>query len=102
MDIAEAHRQSLEIMDCIDGGPFNLGLGRGYSNHEVIKTVEEVIGLKIPVEQCSRRPGDPAVLVADPSHSYQALDWRAKYSDLKTMVATAWEWHRKHTEGYAK
>lgn len=100
VDIAEAHRQSLEIMDCLDGGPFNLGLGRGYSNHEVIKTVEEVIGLRIPVEQCSRRSGDPSVLVADPSHTNQHLAWTAIYGDLKTMVATAWEWHRKHPEGY--
>ena len=99
-DIAEAHRKSLEILDCIDSGPFNLGLGHGYSNHEVIKTVEEVIGLRIPREQCPRREGDPSVLIADPSQAYQTLAWTAKYNDLKTMVATAWEWHLKHPEGY--
>jgi UDP-glucose 4-epimerase len=100
VDIAEAHRKSLETIDGLDCGPFNLGLGRGYSNHEVIKTVEEVTGLRIPVEQRPRRSGDPSVLIADPSHSHRALVWIAKYDDLKTMVATAWEWHRNHPEGY--
>lgn len=102
VDIAEAHRKSLESMDRLDSGPFNLGLGRGYSNREVIQTVEEVTGLRIPIEPCPRRLGDPSVLVADPSRSHRALAWIAQYDDLKTMVAMAWQWYRNHSEGYIR
>jgi UDP-glucose 4-epimerase len=99
-DIAEAHRIALERIDAIGSGRFNLGLARGYSNLEVIAAVEEVTGIKIDVEQTARRPGDPAMLVADPSFVHRILDWKPGYSDLEAMVVTAWDWRRKHPEGY--
>ena len=99
-DIAEAHWMALERIDDLDSGRFNLGLARGYSNREVIVAVEKVTGRKIHVEQSARRPGDPAMLVADPSFAHRILDWKPCYSDLEAMVVTAWNWRRKHPEGY--
>lgn len=99
-DIAEAHRMALDRIDALDSGPFNLGLARGYSNRDVIVTVEKVTGLKIHVKQSARRPGDPAVLVADPSLVCRTLSWKPRYSDLESMIVTAWNWCRKHPEGY--
>lgn len=99
-DIAEAHRIALERMDAVNSGQFNLGLARGYSNREVINTVEKITGLPIRVEQSARRPGDPAMLVADPSAANRVLGWKPGYADLEAMVATAWEWRRRHPEGY--
>jgi UDP-glucose 4-epimerase len=99
-DIAEAHRMALERIDSLDSGRFNLGLARGYSNREVIAAVEKVTGLKIPVKQSARRPGDPAILVADPSFAHRILDWNPGYSDLEAMIVTAWNWRREHPEGY--
>lgn len=99
-DIAEAHRIALERIDTLDSGLFNLGLARGYSNREVIVAVEEVTGLKVDVEQSTRRPGDPAILIADSSFAHRILDWKPGYSDLKAMIDTAWNWYRKHPEGY--
>jgi UDP-glucose 4-epimerase len=100
VDIAEAHRMALERIDALDSGRFNLGLARGYSNREVVVTVEKVTGLKIHVKQSARRPGDPAVLVADPSVVRRTLDWKPRYSDLESMIVTAWNWRRMHPEGY--
>jgi len=25
------------------------------------------------------------------------LNWKPQYSDLKTIIQTAWTWHRKHS-----
>jgi UDP-glucose 4-epimerase len=99
-DIAEAHRIALERIDALDSGQFNLGLARGYSNREVIVAVEKITGLRIDVRQSARRQGDPAVLVADPSFAHRILDWKPVYSDLEAMIVTAWNWCRKHPEGY--
>jgi len=28
------------------------------------------------------------------------LGWRAKYSDLETIVKSAWQWHKTHPKGF--
>lgn len=101
VDIARAHVLALERIDSVTPGAFNLGLGHGYSNREVIATVERVTGLAIPVEPAPRRPGDPDVLIADPGKVRRELGWEPQYPDLDAMVATASAWRREHPAGYA-
>jgi UDP-glucose 4-epimerase len=67
---------------------------------EVVKTVQRVSGVDFPVEMGPRRPGDPAELVADSSRLQQATGWQARYSDLETIVVSAWRWHSTHPAGY--
>src|SRR5690606_8452319 len=65
-DLADAHRLGIESL--LAGGAsgcFNLGTGSGHSIREVLTAVERVTGRRVPVEETGRRPGDPAVLVAD-------------------------------------
>jgi UDP-glucose 4-epimerase len=92
---------ALERVGAVPSGAFNLGLGRGYSNREVIAAVEKVTGCQVPVEAAPRRLGDPDTLVADPTKSRQVLDWVPQVIDLESMVATAWAWRQEHPEGYA-
>jgi UDP-glucose-4-epimerase GalE len=92
-DLAEAHVRALEaLLAGGPGGPFNLGTGRGSSNREVLDAVERVVGKPVPVRVGPRRPGDPAVLVADPSRFRAELGFEPRLSDLETIVATAWAW----------
>jgi UDP-glucose-4-epimerase GalE len=100
-DLAEAHILALDRL-----GPgvqlrYNVGTGRGYSVREVIRAVEEVTGLKVPVREGPRRPGDPPELVADASKIRRELGWGPKYTDLRSVVQTAWNWHKAHPDGYA-
>jgi UDP-glucose 4-epimerase len=101
VDIAAAHVQALGRVDALPSGAFNLGLGRGYSNREVISAVEKVTGRRVAVEPAPPRPGDPDTLVADPAKSRQVLGWTPRFPDLESMVDTAWAWRREHPEGYA-
>src|SRR5437763_6217467 len=48
-DLAEAHLLALESLEPGKELRLNLGIGRGYSVREVIRTVEEVSGKKVPV-----------------------------------------------------
>ncbi len=96
MDLADAHLLSLQHL--ADGGEsdvFNCGYGRGHSVREVIETAGKVTGREIPVEAAARRPGDPAVLVADSSKLKQKLAWKPRYDDLSFIIRTAWDWERK-------
>ena len=93
-DLAEAHLCALERLSA--GGQsaaLNLGTGRGHSVREVIRAAEAVSGKSVPCRETARRPGDPPVLVADPSLAAELLGWRAQVSDLETIVRTALAWH---------
>ena len=93
MDLAEAHWLALQYLNA--GGSsdsFNLGNGTGYSIKEVITAVEQCTNVSIPVTYGACRAGDPATLIANPSKSRAALDWRPQYS-LKDIVTHAWKWH---------
>lgn len=102
MDLADAHLAALRHL--IEGGSsaaLNLGRGSGASVREVIRTVEEVTGRSVPVEEAPRRSGDPPVLVADPARAERLLNWRAE-KELVTMVEDAWRWHlRLHGQASA-
>jgi len=94
-DLADAHLRSIEaLLSGKAGGGFNLGTGIGRSNREVIDGIGRAIGRPVPFEEAPRRPGDPPLLVADASRFMRELDWRPRYSDLDTIVRTAWAWLR--------
>jgi len=99
-DLAEAHLLALEKLEPGLELRYNLGTGRGYSVREVIRVAEEVTGKPIPVKQGPRRPGDPPALVASSEKIQRELGWRPKYADLRPIIDTAWNWHKKHPRGY--
>jgi len=100
-DLAEAHILALKaLMDEKSSGVYNLGNGNGYSVKEVLKTAENVTGKKIKSYKAARRPGDPARLVASSDKIQRELGWIPKYPELTTIIQTAWEWHKKHPNGY--
>lgn len=101
MDLADAHIKALERLE--KGGEssvYNLGNGAGFSVKEVIQCAREVTGHPIPVEVSPRRAGDPATLVASSDKAMKELNWKPKYGELKEIIASAWNWHKNHPNGY--
>lgn len=95
-DLAQGHKLAIEYLAA--GKPsvaVNLGTGRGVSVAELASAIERVTGRPIKYERTGRRPGDPPVLVADPRLAGQLLGWRPQYSDIDTIVSTAYRWHTK-------
>lgn len=95
-DLAEAHLVAVEKL--LAGGltdAFNAGTGRGYSVMEVVRSVEEVTGKKVPLEIGPRRAGDPPVLVANSDKLKRTLGWKPKFTELKDIVQTAWLFEKK-------
>lgn len=92
-DLADAHVMALKYLE--RGGStscLNLGTGKGWSVSEVIKSVIEVTGQPIAVVDGMRRPGDPPVLVADPTRAIQVLGWLPKYPNINAQIEHAWKW----------
>ena len=99
-DLAEAHILALESL--LKGGAsarLNVGTGVGHSVLEVMRAVEEVTGRKVPHQIGPRREGDPAELVANSGRLKRDLGWKPRYTDLKDIVRTAWEFAREFEPG---
>ncbi|GBQ52371.1 UDP-glucose 4-epimerase GalE [Komagataeibacter sucrofermentans] len=98
-DLADAH---IRVIDQLEHASvtYNLGNGRGFSNLEILQSVERVSGRKVPWEWADRRPGDPAILVADSSHIRQDTGWNPQYHDIDSIVETALRWRERHPHGY--
>jgi UDP-glucose 4-epimerase len=101
VDLSDAHLKAAEYIKKNNKSlTVNLGVGKGYSNMEILKSVELVTGKKLKIEFVKRRWGDPDAIYADNSKAKKLLGWEPKYNDLSTIIETAWSWHRKHSNGY--
>ena len=90
-DLAQAHILAVEYL--LGGGAsdqFNVGTGTGHTVLEMIRTVEEVTGKKVPYVTGARRAGDPPALVASSDKLRERLGWSPKYADLRVIVEHAW------------
>jgi UDP-glucose-4-epimerase GalE len=99
-DLAAAHILALGKIGPGSKLAYNVGVGRGYSVREVIATVEDVTGRKVPVKFGPRRAGDPPTLVANANKIRAELGWAPKYDNLKAIIETAWRWHESHPNGF--
>ena len=94
-DLATAHIAALESL--LAGCPtdaLNAGTGSGHSVLEVVRAVEEVTGISVPREIGARRAGDPPLLVANADRLQQKLDWKPRYTSLREIVGTAWQFEQ--------
>ena len=95
-DLAEAHILSLKhIMAGKESLTLNLGTNSGHSVRNALEAARKVTGHPIPAEESPRRAGDPPLLVADATQARQVLGWEPKFSDLETIIGSAWAWRKK-------
>lgn len=100
-DLANAHILAIEYLK--KGGEnniFNLGNGTGFSVKQVIDISRKVTNHSIPAVICPRRAGDPAKLIASSEKAKNVLKWQPIYTDLETIIESAWRWHKNHPDGY--
>ena len=99
-DLCRAHLLALNKLEEATELIYNLGNGKGYSVREVIEAVRKVSGRDFKVTETERRPGDAPILTSDATKAIDRLGWKPKFDKLEDIVATAWQWHSKHPEGY--
>ena len=101
-DLIDAHLLALDrvVAGGSSLGAINLGTRGGASVREVLEAVERVTGKPVPTIYAERRPGDPAILVANPARAEEVLGWQPLRSRLDEMVSSAWRWRQRFPRGY--
>jgi len=98
LDLAKAHIQAIKKLNETNASDFfNLGTGNGYSNLEVLEMIKKVSGINLEIVKKERRAGDPPMIFADNAKAKRELGFSPQYSDLETIVKTAWQWHNKRS-----
>jgi UDP-glucose 4-epimerase len=96
LDLAIVHALALEKLEKEPGVyAYNVGTGKGYSNNQVVQEVLEVTRKMVICDPQPRREGDPAILIADSTKLKTELGYELKFSDMHTIIETAWRWHKK-------
>lgn len=102
-DLAMAHILALKfLIKKKKSRIYNLGSEKGFSVKEILEKCILITKKIIPARIMPRRAGDPPVLIASSAKIKKELKWQPKYSDLETIIKTAWQWHDSHPEGYQK
>ncbi len=96
VDIAHAHICALQKINQPGMQVYNIGSGTCYSVRQVCDAAGNVVGHTIPLRVDGRRPGDPAVLHANPQRIIRELKWKPEHSSLEEIISSAWQWKRRH------
>lgn len=91
-DIADAHVAALSYL-LKDGRStqVNVGTGVGYTVLEILQALGEIAGKPVPMVDAPARAGDPPILVASVKEMLSILRFKPQYSDLKTILKTAYD-----------
>lgn len=95
LDLADAHIRALEYMKRENlSNRFNLGTSNGTSVIEMVEATKKITGIDFKVVYDERRSGDPAELIGSNKKAKEVLGWSPQYSDIETILETAWKWHK--------
>lgn len=101
VDLVDAHLLALDYLETHQESQIiNLGSGSGFSVKALLDEAELVTDKEIPFVMSERRQGDPAILIASNQKAKDILEWQPKYTNIATIISTAWNWHEKHLQGY--
>ncbi|MDY5954908.1 MAG: UDP-glucose 4-epimerase GalE [Kiritimatiellia bacterium] len=100
VDLALGHLAALKkLMRDNETFTVNLGTGTGYSVLDMVSAFEKACGKKIPYSIAPRRPGDAAIVYADPRKAFELLGWKATRS-LEQMCSDSWRWQSQNPKGF--
>ncbi len=101
MDLSTAHVEALRYLESQSEQTFydvfNLGTGTGSTVLEMVKTFEEVNGVKVNYSVGPRRPGDVVRIYAAVDKAQNVLKWKTGKS-IAEALKDAWSWQQQLME----
>ncbi len=85
-DLAQAHLKSIDFLEKNKGfHAFNVGSGIGSSILELIEILKHCLQKDIQIDWQNRRLGDPAILIADCSKTFELLNFNPQFNLLRIL-----------------
>lgn len=81
-DLIEAH---IKVLSASGFSIYNLGSNYGYTVLDIVAAFNRHLPQPLVIKFVDRRPGDPAILIADSHKAQQELHWSAQ-EDLNTTI----------------
>ncbi len=98
-DLATAHEKAVNYLTGLTGSEvINIGTGKGTSNLEIAKMVEQIHG-SLNYEFGAPRLGDPVAYHASNHKAKQLLDWEPML-DVNQAVQHSYNWIKAYPNGY--
>jgi UDP-glucose 4-epimerase len=92
LDIAEAHVRGLNWLNKNNGNfTLNVGTGAGNSVLEIVETFNKFIPDDLTIEFVDRRPGDPAMVLADNSLMSRLFNWKPNLNLDDMVKSILWQ-----------
>ena len=96
-DLASGHAAALDYITKNDKSlTVNLGSENGTSVKEIVDAARRITGKPINAPISGRRAGDPAKVTASSKLAQELLGWKAKHSDVETLISTSWKAYTAH------
>ena len=96
-DLAAGHAAALDyIVKNNKSLTVNLGSETGTTVFEILESARRISGKPIPSYNAGRRAGDPGVVAASAKLALELLGWKAKYSDVNSIIESTWEVYKKN------
>ena len=93
-DVVDGIIRAVERHESLNGEIINIGSQQEYSTAEGIKIVEEILGVRIPLQEFPRRPGDQEMTAAVISKAEDILGYRPTVS-LEQGLRFQVNWYRE-------
>lgn len=101
LDLVEVHEMGLQsLVKNKKSNIYNVGMGRGYSNKQILNLIEKKLGKKLNVKYIKRREGDADALFASIDKIKKELGWQPQYK-IEDIIESAISWHTKHSHYYS-
>lgn len=93
-DLANGHLLALEYLEKRMGIlTLNLGSEKPYSVLDIVKTFENISGVKIPYQFVERRPGDLPIYYANSQQAKNILGW-SSIRDINQICEDSWRFYK--------
>ena len=102
-DLAQAHQLAVEALEPGDGPGVQPRLGdRGHGPRGAPRLRGGRRAGRSRTSSSAAGPATRPILIASPERIIRELGWSPRYPDIRDIVRTAWEWHRRHPEGFRR
>jgi len=99
VDLAIAHVAALNQKKLNNFEVINIGGGKSTTVLDLLKSFEDISGIKIKSKYLPRREGDLPIFWADTSKALKKLNWQPE-RNIKKICEDTWQWHKNNPNGY--